>query len=326
MPLSEQEKRCIELTCRFLAARLGGAWQVVGWLDDVHPSKPTPEVVVSNGTTTAGVEVKRLMGDAIDRAYKESLLSNQKFLAPKCGGDYVLSPPDGFHPPIPVKLRRYLKREIERVAHSLKPGQTGAVRIERQGHIALNSESGLPYISCLHGSVPGFHLLNPLLSRITGSFMLVDDYNPQHSFITDQGREQFYEAVVSSCERRLRGDASPFTWYEEWGIQRLEDDKDSEDGSDGVWIFACGQARSVKESVAECVSEMLEKSLKKFSDKRWADHHIVVLDDHAHNHEDMVIWVISGFDPEELRSVDLILLVDGDRVVQCYPVPADSSG
>jgi len=93
MPPSEQESRCIEHACEFLSLAIGGNWEVEGYLDDLNGSEPTPEVVVTNGTTTAAIEVKRMAGDSAQQAYRQSLFSNQRYLIPSCGGYYWLEPP-----------------------------------------------------------------------------------------------------------------------------------------------------------------------------------------------------------------------------------------
>ena len=90
MPLTHQESRCIELASEHLGTLYGGSWRVMDGppLDDLHPSEPTPEVIVGNGRTTAAIEVKRLTGDSVFQAYKESVLSLHRSLVPSCGGYY----------------------------------------------------------------------------------------------------------------------------------------------------------------------------------------------------------------------------------------------
>lgn len=130
VPLTDEETHCIELTCDYLATRLGGTWRVESNLDDLFPTDPSPEVIVTNGRATAAIEVKRLTGDLIYQAYFESLLSNQRFLTPSCGGYYSLNPPVDFRLPMDHGLRRRVKKEIERLAPSLKPGERIDARIE----------------------------------------------------------------------------------------------------------------------------------------------------------------------------------------------------
>ena len=151
MPLSEQERRCVAFACRHLKDEYGGSWSIQQDLDDLYPSEPTPEVVVTNGEKSAAVEVKRLTGDSAYQEYVASLLSNERVLVPSCGGSYYLNPPVDFHLPMPTNLRRLVKREIDRVAPTLGLGEKGAIRIPREGNVSLISETGPPFISCLHG-------------------------------------------------------------------------------------------------------------------------------------------------------------------------------
>jgi len=319
--LSDQESRCVELTCGYLSLTVGGDWIVESYPDELYPTEPTPEVIVTNGDVTAAIEVKRLTGDAISQAYEESLLSNEKHLTPSCGGYYVLYPAIDFRLPMDVKTRKQVKREIERLAPTLQSRATGAVRVPRQGHIALISESGPPYICCRHHmAFP--EITKPLLDRIAGRFMLVCE-GLEHSFVTDEGRAAFFDAVVAACQRRLKGDASPFSWYEEWKLERIDDGRKEDDSKDGVWILTCTEARDMRESVAECVYHVLENAMRKFA-KRWAKLQLLVLEKSAFAHEQLVNEVVSNLKPDNLQNVDSILLVDEDKVVQCYPV-AESS-
>ena len=132
MPLTDQKKRCVDFTCRYLEEHYGGSWSIEQYLDDQNPSEPTPEVVLSNGEKTAAVEVKRLTGDSTQQEYLSALLSNDKYLVPTCGGSYYLVPPVNFRLPMSPQLRLLVKREIERVAPMLDEGQNGAIRIPRE--------------------------------------------------------------------------------------------------------------------------------------------------------------------------------------------------
>jgi len=90
MPITAQEARCIDLACSHLAMISSGAWHTMNGpsLDDLYPSEPTPEVIVTNDRATAAIEVKRLTGDSVFQAYLESLFSLRRSLVPSCGGYY----------------------------------------------------------------------------------------------------------------------------------------------------------------------------------------------------------------------------------------------
>jgi hypothetical protein len=319
MPLSDQENLCVQFTCDYLSSSIGGYWVIESYPDDLHPSEPTPEVIVSNGSVSAAIEVKRLTGDSMSQVYIESLLANQKYLVPSCGGYYTLNPPVDFRLPMAIPLRKLVKKEIERVAPSLNYGESGVIRVPRYGYIALISESGPSFIHCVHGGGPFSELLSPIAERVNGKFMLVDE-GLQHSFFTDEGRTAFHDAIVAACERRLEGDSSTFSWYEEWELTKLkEDDKEEEDEKGGVWIITVTEARNMMESVAECVYTVLTNALRKFV-KRWADLHILALEKSTYAPGQFVTESIASLETDELKDVDLILFIDDGKVIQCYPI------
>ena len=153
MPLSDQENLCAQFTCDYLSSSIGGNWIIESYPDDLYPSEPTPEVIVSNSSVSAAIEVKRLTGDSMSQVYRESLLNNQKYLVPSCGGYYTLNPPVDFRFPMAIALRKLVKKEIERVAPGLSCGESGVIRIPRYGHIALHSETGPSFLHCVHGLI-----------------------------------------------------------------------------------------------------------------------------------------------------------------------------
>jgi len=317
MPLSEQESRCIEYALQFLSTVIGGHWNIASHLDELNPLEPTPEVTVTNGETTAAIEVKRMAGDSAQQTYWQSLLSNEKYLVPSCGGYYWLAPPIDLRLPIDISLRRQVKREIERVAPTLKPEEEGVLRIPRNGHISLISEHNPPAIFCLHAG--GFDLLQPLLERLEGRYMLVDK-GLEHSFFTDEGKEAFCNTITSACNRRLKGDSSSFSWNEEWQITRLKDGGEGEDAKDGVWIITCSGARNVPVSVKENLDNVLDNALRKFI-RRWAHLHILVLEESGNIHTQLIQEIVARLSPAELPNIDYVLLVANSVIIQCYPQP-----
>ena len=70
MALTEQEIHCVTIANHYLSEKYGGEWAVERDLDELFPAEPSPEVLTTNGTKTAAIEVKRLITDA---AYIESL-------------------------------------------------------------------------------------------------------------------------------------------------------------------------------------------------------------------------------------------------------------
>jgi hypothetical protein len=144
VPLTDQEQRCVDLTCSYLNGDRGGTWKIKDGdtLDDLHPSVASPEVIVTNGSETAAIEVKRITGDSSWDAYWQSFLSIRRRLVPSCGGSYLLNPFLDFRYPLESDLMRVVKAEIERVAPSLSPGDSSAIRIPRSAVISLISAEG----------------------------------------------------------------------------------------------------------------------------------------------------------------------------------------
>lgn len=315
MPLTDQESHCIDLACSHLAGLYGGIWRTTESLDEKYQSEPSPEVVVSNGTTTAAIEVKRLTGDSALQTYVESTLSLERYLAPSCGGYYALSPCVDFRLPMDPPLRRYVKREIERVAALLAPGHSGAIRIPRRAHISLARESGPGYIYCCHNSTGG--LVQQVSPRLTGVFLLVDDGQWEHEFVTDEALADFHDALVAGCNTRVEQGHATISWIEEWELMRAEEDGS---GETGVAILSVTDARDVFSSVTEAVEMVLEKAKRKFEARRWAEHHVVVFDNaSALTTAERVADVAAGFEREELGAIDLILCAHGDDLTQVWP-------
>jgi hypothetical protein len=307
MPMTEQEQRCVDLVCAHLAATEGGAWRVVEHLDEQHPDEPSPEVLLTNGPRTAAVEVKRLTGPADVQQYIESTLSLERYLAPSCGGCYHLEPPFPTSMPLDKKFTRYLKREIERVARDLAVDQTGAIPVPRSGLISMNSDTGGPYIRCMH-TWAGDDSLRPVLGRIEGVYLLVD-HGPKHTFVTDAGREAFCAAVTAACARRRAGITGPFEWVEEWPITKADDQQQP----GAVWVMATTEV--LPDAAEECVRAMVAKAQAKFTWRRWADLHVVTLDTSIVVPTDQARRAVADLGPTETRGIDLIVLVDRDAVV-----------
>ena len=317
MPLSEQESHCLKLTCEHLSSTLGGKWAIDRLLDELHNDEPTPEVLVTNGDVTAAIEVKRLTGDAASQDYYRYLLYCERHLVPTCGGYYTLAPPVDFHLPMDVKQFKHVKHEIEWVAPTLGQNKSGAIKVLRSGHISLSSETATPLIYCLHAG-PMSELFTPVMEQIKGRYMLVDE-GLEHSFVTEECKKAFQNAVVAACERRLHGETKSFDWYEEWKLERLPYGTSEEKDTGAVQIWTSTPAKAVRESVAECVYMVLTNALRKF-EKRWAQYHILTLDKDTFAPDRYISEAIASLEADEIKNLDFIYRVDGDDILQCYPV------
>ena len=323
MSLSEQESHCIKLTCDHLSSILGGKWAIDSILDELHNDEPTPEVLVTNGDISAAIEVKRLTGDSVSQDYYKYLLYCERHLVPSCGGYYTLTPPANFHLPMDIKLFKHIQREIERVAPTLGTEQSGAIKVPRRGYISLGSKTASPLIYCVHAG-PISELLTPVVEQIKGRYMLVDE-GLEHSFVTEECRRAFQDALVAACKRRLDGDTTPFCWDEEWELERLPDGINEEKDNGAVHIWTCTPARVVKDSIAECVYMVLTNALRKF-EKRWARYHILALDRETYAPDQYITEAIEALETDELNGLDYIVRIDGDDLVQCYPSGGQTLG
>ncbi len=198
MPLTTQEQHCIDLAFGPLGDLYGGTWRMADGptLDDLHKSRASPECLVTNGSISAAVEVKRLTGGEIERAYKEALTSLPRALDPGCEGLFVLGPAISFAVPVDQPLLRRLREEVPRVAPKLARGETGGVRLPRKAWVSLDREHGPGRVHCCHNYSE--HLFEGLESRVTGSFMLVDQHLPDHSFVTAEALAVRAE-LISAC-------------------------------------------------------------------------------------------------------------------------------
>ncbi len=311
MPLTPQELRCIELALPVLADRYGGTWLLNDGptLDDLYRNEKTPECLVNNGVIKAAIEVKTLTGGDVERAYKEALMSLPRALDPGCDGFYVLGPAIPLSVPVDRPMLRYLRREVEKLAPTLARGETGSVHLQRKAWVSLESPDGPGRVHCCHDYSE--HLFEGLSSRIVGSFMLVDDHLPDHSFVTAEALEKFHTELAAACHRRTHDGSNHFEWYEEIPLLRCDKEGDDERGLD---VLAVTEATHVRTSVAEALDYVLEKALEKFK-RSWAERHVIVFDKAAGLCDaNRVKQALSWYTPDELLNVDLILETDEDDI------------
>ena len=318
MTLTEQELRCVERACAHLGAADGSSWRQVDGptLDELHPQNASPEVIVTDGVRTAAIEVKRLTHQNFQQlgSYVEYLRSR---LAPSIGGHYWLAPPHDFKLPIDQRLIRHLKREIGRIAPTLAPGDSGSVRYPRSTYVSLIRTDVPGYIYCCHQDLEGD--VSRVSNRLPGSFMLVDCDTYEHSFLTDEAREEFALALVAACEQRIATGNGPLTWNEEWGLHRFDEDDGDEPHPPSVHVLAV-EVIDVAESTTGSVTRMIDAALQKFASRRWADLHVLVLEKaDGILPTDRVSDAISAIDPSDLHELDLILYIDDATTTKLWP-------
>jgi len=306
MPLSQDEARCVELTCLFLDMSRGPRWEVVQGptLDDRNPSARSPEVLITNQRMTAAVEVKGLSGPSL-REYEAAQSDLHEFLAPSNGGHYRLTPAVQFRLPARRRLKLWLKDEIERVAARMVSGDTAAVCIPRRGNITARSIDGAGYVYCArHGQ---FGALVEASERLSGTYELTDTEYFMHRFMTGPARAEFVDQLVAACLASQGGAPASITWHEEWELTR-----DDDAGNAGVLIVAA----TVWDAV-EAVNKVVRGALRKF-DHRWADLHILTL--HDSPLDDRVVEnTVPGLMELGQSALDLVLLIEGGTAHQVWP-------
>src|SRR2546430_17423572 len=101
--------------------------------------------------------------------------------------------------------------------------------------------------------------------------------------------------------------AAAVEWYGEWKLPRLDDGAES-----SVQVIA-PITREVGSMVEAAVSSILEKAAVKFSSRRWADAHAVVLErQHTFLTVEPLVTAMMELPPESFAQIDVVLLVDGD--------------
>lgn len=194
---------------------------------------------------------------------------------------------------------RTLRREIERLAPSMQDGNERPIEIPRQALLVIRPRDQGVILGCCHNDFPEILEAAQRVSNVDG--LLVDQGQMEHSFVTDEAREAFIQAVVAVAES---GQSQTITWNEEWPLTR-------HDGNDnGVWVLGTSGAFDVQDSVAASTERMLNQAVKKFRGKEWAPVQIIALDAASpHMTADRVRAVLSAFDADELADVNLVVLV-----------------
>jgi hypothetical protein len=300
LPLSSQEQACVEALCAYLSQVDGKGWNIQPGptLDDENPGRSSPEVVITDGARKAAVEVKRL-GDDVTQPYAESVLSLERRLVPTRGGHYTLMPCGNLSFPLEPRMVRTIKKEIERVSADMPDGDEKPIRLARQAQLILRPCENGVILGCLHDD---FAELRQAAERLSNTYgLLLDQGQMDHSFITDDAREAFIQAIVAAA---ATGNSQTVVWFEEWLLKRHDDN------DDGVWVFGSSGAFDVQDSVAESTERMVEQVASKFRGEKWAPTQIIALDAASpHMTSERVRAVLEAFSPAELPNVDLVVLV-----------------
>lgn len=143
-----------------------------------------------------------------------------------------------------------------------------------------------------------------------------DGDSPEHSFVTDECREDFCLAVVAASKGLLTGGDGRITWTEEWELHRTDD---NDDGLPHVSLVV-GVVGDVPSGIREVVSKMVAQALAKFWQK-WADKHVIVFDDKYMDlcEPQYVRPILADLAPSLETVVDLIVLIHKEQAIQVWP-------
>src|SRR5207247_2999675 len=120
-------------------------------LDTKYPDRPTPECIITSGADDAAIEVKALKGPQDHNDFFGDLRGLGRTLAPQTSGHFTLMPPYDNSPLWDRTFIQLLKKEIERVAPTLRTnGEMGYVNIPRRCRVVRANVQGT-YVSCQHG-------------------------------------------------------------------------------------------------------------------------------------------------------------------------------
>ena len=311
MPPSEQEQRCAELVCEHLGQTLDGQWEPSKWLDDESPSMRSPDVLLSDGTSTMALEIKQLTDGEEFQSYSDAHRSLSGSLTPPTGGRFYLIPPLGTHLPLDRELAQRLRPRVAAAAEELVIGGSAPIPVERKAELRHVGE-GDGFITCEHLGTE----VRSLSAVVPGNFYLVDGGGPSHKFVTEGRRRAFRRAIHRACEASMRDGTAELEWCEEWELRRVED---SSDGRSGVSVIAVASDDPLAAAV-EAVSKAVDATKPKFK-QQWAERAALAL--HAGQIGGFLTMddfenALGALDAAAVRPIDVIFLV-GDGDIREFP-------
>ena len=310
MPLSDDERRCLELLLPYLDKTRGGLWRTERLLDGTYHNERTPEVTLTNGADCMALEIKRLTdGDTI-HTHETTTQSLARRLAPDRTGSFSLLGPPVFKKPLDPGLVKQLRREIAIAASGLGVGESTVLRVRRTATVKLLTHSDTGVISCCHAESADIEAASPLIS---GAFFLEDAHCPDHRFVTEDRRREFHRELQKACDEGLRSGSARVTWHEEWDLYRHEDVPAGEGGVLVTW--ATGDFP--EHAAIESVEVALRAAIRKFEKRNWAALSAAAL--HAGEVQSVVPMTLferalQRLKAEDVHPLDLVYLVGPDGV------------
>jgi hypothetical protein len=149
--------------------------------------------------------------------------------------------------------------------------------------------------------------------------MLVDE-GLEHSFVTQECKDEFEEAVIAACNSCLEGNIDNFNWYEEWELVRI-DNGNGDLSQDGVWMVTTTGAHSIQASVEQCVHAVLDNAIRKFRrTPRWAELQVIVLEASLIAPSSLAAGAVETFLPQDRGLINHFLIVEGEEVNEAIDI------
>ena len=314
MPPTEQEQRCAEAICRYLTEQANRVWGVQRWLDEDDEEKRSADVLLSDGFEGLMVEITRMTDGPEFSTHDNSLESLYRRLAPDSVRSYCLFLPPPHILRLEPKQVSSLKRSIESAAKGLRIGGKTSVVVHWQGTVKFLRDADVGYVTCSHVDDSAVVSASPLVS---GVYILEDETDYCHQFLSEERRSEFHQVLASACNESKQGSPEPVRWEEEWELQRFED---SAEGEGGVMVIAV-VAEFLESAAIQSVYKALRHGKGKFCGNNGLTKAAVAL--HAGERQHILSLqqyevAIGGLSAADVRPLDLVFLVNGDRVHRCF--------
>jgi hypothetical protein len=279
MPKRAEERQAVEAVCRLFNDRLGSSWDVVPSPapDEVYREEKAPDALISDGRITVAVEVTQLTGGEKVHSYliSKSALEREltKALPESFEGTLWICPPDGFRLPVP----RTFVRQLQALIAPLAPTVSAQIpetylRVPMNGSVMKSQNDNVTWWFCKHDRSK-FHLMLENHSP-PGIYSLNDqcEYGIwKHPDVEDDNL--LLEAVgplIESCAR-IDGGTVQVKWHDLWKMVFHSS------GPTGVRVVCISEVYSLPDSARRDVRAAIQRKNLKFSNRTWADLHVLAL-------------------------------------------------
>jgi hypothetical protein len=280
MPKRAEERQAVEAVCRLFNARLGSSWDVVPGPapDEAHREEKAPDALISDGKITAAVEVTQLTGGETLHRYLTSKPALEreltKALPESFQGTLWICPPDGFALPVTRELVTQLQRLVAEVAPTVSAENPQSyIRFPMMGWLSKTRNNHHTEWLCRH-SRSQFHIVLERKSQ-PGIYYLYDecDYGLwSHPEVEDEN--MLLDSISSLIEAAAsidNNDRQQIQWHDLWPVIFVPS------APRNVSVLAISKVYSLPDSAQQDVSSAIQRKISKFSERSWADLHVLAL-------------------------------------------------